>query len=126
MRRIPSEGVLSWLDSQNNEDLFVSTITVAEICYGLRILPIGQRRKQFEVGFEKLVAQRFTGRIMGFDESAARVYAEIMGACKEKGRPMSIPDGQIAAIARSNYLALATRNIRDFENCGVELINPFE
>ncbi|RWX50726.1 hypothetical protein VU01_12733 [Candidatus Electrothrix marina] len=126
MRRIPSERVLSWLDNRNNTDLLVSSITIAEICYGLRILPVGQRREQLEAGFEKLVARRFSGRIIGFDESAARAYAEIMGVCKEKGRPMSIPDGQIAAVARSNHLALATRNIRDFVNCEVELINPFE
>ncbi|CAK8725248.1 Ribonuclease VapC [Candidatus Electrothrix aarhusensis] len=127
MRRIPSERVLSWLDNKNHTDLLVSSITIAEICYGLRILPVGQRRKQLEVGFEKLVARRFSGRIIDFAESAARVYAEIMGACKEKGRPMSIPDGQIAAGGRRDqHLALATRNICVFVNVKFEFINSFE
>ena len=126
MRRKPSEKVLSWLGSQNAASLFVSSVTIAEICYGLRILPVGQRRKQLEIHFEEFISQGFSGRTIDFDEAAARVYAEIMGLCKEKGRPMSFPDGQIAAVARSNQLALATRNISDFVTCEVELINPFE
>jgi len=126
MRRQPSNRVLSWLNRRSNRELFVSSITIAEICYGLRILPVGQRRKQLETQFEQFIAQGFTGRIIGFDEAGARVYAEIMGLCKEKGRPMNLPDGQIAAVARTNQLALATRNIRDFAHCEIELINPFE
>uniref|UniRef100_UPI0040567AB4 hypothetical protein n=1 Tax=Candidatus Electronema sp. TaxID=2698783 RepID=UPI0040567AB4 len=66
------------------------------------------------------------GRILDFDEAAARAYAEFMGLCKEKGCPMSLPDGQIAAVAHVNRLALATRNIRDFFKCGIALINPFD
>ena len=126
MRKQPSDRVLSWLNRESTAELFVSSITIAEICYGLRILPIGQRRKQLETHFEQFIAQGFTGRIIGFDETAARAYAEIMGLCKEKGRPMSLPDGQIAAVAQTNQLVLATRNIRDFAHCGLELINPFE
>ncbi|MCI5143677.1 MAG: type II toxin-antitoxin system VapC family toxin [Candidatus Electrothrix sp. ATG1] len=106
--------------------MLISSITIAEICYGLRVLPIGQRRQELETRFEAFVAQGFAGRTIVFDESAARAYAEIMGKRKEEGRPMSLPDGQIAAVAQTNHLALATRNIRDFIHCGVELINPFE
>ena len=63
---------------------------------------------------------------MDYDEAAARAYGEVMGHRRELGRPISVPDGQIAAIARSNGLTVATRNISDFEDCGVELIDPFE
>ena len=94
-------------------------------CYGLRILPIGKRRQLLQVRFEQFVSEGFAGRIIDFNELAARAYAEIMAMCKEKGRPMSLPDGQIAAIAQTNHLALATRNITDFEACGIQLINPF-
>jgi len=97
-----------------------------QICYGLRILPIGQRRQQLEMCFEQFVNEGFMGRILVFDEIAARIYAEIMGSCREKGYPMSLPDGQIAAIAKANQLILATRNISDFKHCEIELINPFE
>jgi predicted nucleic acid-binding protein len=126
MRLKPSENVLHWLNQQNSGGLFISSITIAEICYGLRILPDGQRRRQLEARFEAFVVQGFSGRILDFDEPAARAYAELMGICKEKGCPMSIPDGQIAAVAQVSRLALATRNMRDFIACGIELINPFE
>jgi predicted nucleic acid-binding protein len=126
MRLEPSKKVLSWLDSHSDGGLLISSITIAEICYGLRILPVGQRRQGLETRFEQFVGEGFAGRIIHFDEAAARTYAEIMGLRKEKGRPMSIPDGQIAAIARVNRLNLATRNITDFEDCGIGLINPFD
>lgn len=126
MRQAPSENVLSWLNRHSNAGLLVSSISIAEICYGLRILPAGQRQHSLQIRFEQFIAEGFVGRIIAFDEPAARIYAEIMGLCKEKGRPMSLPDGQIAAIAKVNLLALATRNLTDFENCGIPLINPFQ
>jgi len=88
MRKKPSDNVLNWLNLHNHGDLFISSITIAEICYGLRILPIGKRRQLLQIRFNEL---------------AARSYAEIMGMCKEKGRPMSLPDGKIAAIAQTNH-----------------------
>ncbi|KHD04928.1 plasmid stabilization protein [Candidatus Thiomargarita nelsonii] len=126
MRKKPSDNVLNWLNLHNDGDLFISSITIAEIGYGLRILPIGKRRQLLQIRFEQFVSEGFAGRIIDFNELAARTYAEIMGMCKEKGRPMSLPDGQIAAIAQTNHMALATRNITDFEACGIQLINPFE
>jgi predicted nucleic acid-binding protein len=126
MRQRPSDNVLNWLNSYNNGELLISSITLAEICYGLRILPSGQRRQLLQTRFEQFVSEGFAGNIIDFDESAARAYAEIMGMRKEKGRPMSLPDGQIAAIAQTHHLTLATRNITDFEDCGIQLINPFE
>lgn len=79
MRRKPSDQVLNWLNQQSYGTLFISSITIAEICYGLRILPVGQRRQLLETRFEQFIAQGFAGRIIVFDESAARVYAEIIG-----------------------------------------------
>ena len=92
----------------------------------MRILPEGQRRWQLHSLFEQFIAQAFEERVLGFSASAARAYAEIMGHRKEIGRPMSMPDGQIASIAHAHGFALTTRNIKDFEDCGLELINPFE
>jgi predicted nucleic acid-binding protein len=89
-------------------------------------LPEGQRRWQLHSLFEQFIAQAFEERVLGFSASAARAYAEIMGHRKEIGRPMSMPDGQIASIAHAHGFALTTRNIKDFEDCGLELINPFE
>ncbi len=125
MKVAPAEVVLNWLNEQESSALCVSTITIGEIAYGLRILPDGKRRMALNDKFEQFIAQAFAQRVVDYDESAARSYGEIMGARKESGRPMSIPDGQIAAIARCNQLTVATRNIADFEACGIDLIDPF-
>ena len=126
MRPQPSPEVLSWLNAQDSSQLFITTVTLAEVGYGLRILPDGQRRWQLHSRFEQFIAQAFEERVLDFTASAARAYAEIMGHRKEVGHPMSLPDGQIASIAHIHGFAVATRNIKDFEDCGIELINPFE
>ncbi|MHB1292894.1 MAG: PIN domain-containing protein [Sulfuricella sp.] len=126
MRPQPSPAVLSWLNAQDGNQLFITTVILAEVGYGLRILPDGQRRWQLHSRFEQFIAQAFEERVLDFTASAARAYAEIMGHRKEVGHLMSLPDGQIASIAHTHGFAVATRNIKDFEDCGLELINPFE
>lgn len=121
----PEPLVLEWLDRQDTVTLYLSTITIAEIGYGLRVLPDGKRRRHLAERFEHFVATGFEQRLLSFDQRAAHEYAEVMGHRKEIGRPLSIPDGQIASVARANHLAVATRNVRDFEECGLGLINPF-
>ena len=125
MKVAPSKAVLEWLNDQDSCSLYVSTITIGEIEYGLRILPVGKRRLQLRERFERFISQAFAQRVLSFDEAAARAYGDVMGLRKELGRPMSVPDGQIAAVARSRVLAMATRNISDFEECGLDLLNPF-
>ena len=78
------------------------------------------------VGFEDLLSTAFENRILGFDETAARRYGDVMANRKDIGRPLSLFDGQIIAIAQTNACAVATRNIRDFEYCGLTLFNPFD
>ena len=126
MKTQPAEAVVAWLNGQDSERLYVSAITIGEITYGLRILPDGKRRSGLRERFERFVALAFDQRVLSYDESAARVYGELMGDRKELGLPMSVPDGQIAAIARLNHLAVATRNVLDFEDCGIDVLNPFE
>ena len=125
MRVAPSPAVLAWLNEQDSTTLFVSTVTIAEIEYGLRVLPDGKRRTGLRDRLEHFLAQAFEGRIRDFDQAAARSYGEVMGGRREIGRPMSVPDGQIAAIARACGYAVATRNVADFEDCGLSLVNPF-
>lgn len=125
MKASPSLQVLEWLNHQNSNALYVSAITIGEIEYGLRILPDGRRRLELKERFKRFISEAFTQRILAFGESAARTYGDVMGLRKELGRPMSVPDGQIAAIARSGGLSIATRNTSDFRECGVDLINPF-
>jgi len=122
----PPRPVLEWLNHQETVGLYVSAITLAEIGYGLRGLPDGRRRRDLEDRFAKFVSTGFEQRTLSFEESAALLYGEIMGRRKGLGRPLGILDGQIAAIARAHQLAVATRNTRDFEECGVELVSPFD
>ena len=126
MKVAPSAHVLKWLNDQSSSTVYVSAITIGETEYGLRILPGGKRRLQLKERFEQFIAFAFSQRVLGYDEAAARLYGEIMGLRKEVGQPMSVPAGQIAAIARSRGLSVATRNTRDFQECGVELLNPFD
>lgn len=125
MRPQPSPAVLEWLNTQDSNLLFITTITLAEIGYGLRVLPDGLRRKQLQARFERFIAQAFEERVLDFTAPAAHAYAEIMAHRKEIGRTMSLPDGQIAGIALAHRFGVATRNTKDFEDCGIELINPF-
>jgi len=125
MKALPEVAVMSWLNDQETSTLFLTTITMGEIYYGLRIMPQGRRRLQLEQGFDRLLAEAFAGRVLAFEEGAARHYGEVMGRRREIGRPLSVPDGQIAAIARVNGYVVATRNVRDFVDCGVEIVNPF-
>ena len=126
MRTVPAPAVTAWLNDQDVSLLFLTAVTVGEIRYGLRILPQGKRRRSLEEGFERILADAFAGRILAFDEAAAQRYGEVMGRRKEIGRPLDVLDGQIAAIAWSNGCSVATRNVQDFIECGVEIINPFE
>ena len=125
MMPAPQEVVLQWLNDQETVGLYLSSITLAEIGYGLSVLPDGRRRRSLEDRFARFVAEGFEQRILSFDEKAALLYGKIMGHRKQLGRPLGILDGQIASIARANHLAVATRNTRDFDECALELINPF-
>ena len=126
MRPRPNPDVIMWLNVQQSAEIFLSSISIAEIGYGLYILPNGKRKQLLQQRFEKFVKNAFSFRVLSFTEQSARAYAGLMGERRLLGRPMSIPDGQIAAIVLINGFAGATRNIKDFEYCGLELINPFQ
>lgn len=121
----PSLVVLRWLAAQEPQAIFTTTITKAEILYGVETLPQGRRRVQLSVAVEKMLAQEFQGRILPFDDDAARAFAKIVAARDAVGRPISQFDAMIAAIARSRGASIATRNTADFERCAIPLINPW-
>jgi len=126
MRQKPNANVIAWLNQQHSSQLFLSSISIAEIGYGLFLLPDGKRKKQLQSQFNKFTQKAFSQRILDFTEESAKVYAKVMGKSRQAGRPMSVPDGQIASIALTQGYILATRNIKDFDGCGVELFNPFK
>lgn len=121
----PQPPVLAWLNAQDVGSLYLTSISISEIDFGLRVLPDGKRRRRLQERFEQFNQQAFDTRIVSFDESAAHICAEIRAQRRKLGRPISNFDAQIAAIARSLGFAVATRNTKDFEDCGLQLINPF-
>ena len=125
LRARPAPRVLSWVDSQAPDTLFATSITEAEIHTGIAMLPGGRRRDRLTVAANRLFGELFQDRVWPFDRGAAHSYAAIAAGRRAAGRSVSQFDGQIAAIARSRSMALATRNIRDFEECGIEVINPW-
>ncbi|MCH7667169.1 MAG: type II toxin-antitoxin system VapC family toxin [Acidobacteria bacterium] len=122
----PTSQVTEWLNRQESSLLYLSTITLAEIGYGLWVLPDGKKRRDLENRFDAYLEVAFESRILDFDRKAAKEYAEVMGHRRKIGKPLGVADGQIASIARAHRFAVATRNVRDFEDCGLELLNPFE
>lgn len=126
MRPNPSPNVTGWLSGQKREDIFTTAITVSETLYGIEILPKGRRRDFLLRAAEGIFAEDFAGCILSFNESAARAFALISSARRSQGRPIGTHDAQIAAIAKANGATVATRDLEDFERCGVPLINPWE
>lgn len=122
----PHLEVVEWLNTQEPDCVFLSSVTIAEISYGLESLPKGKRRRQLSDAFERFLALGFVDRNLDFDFKAAKIYGRLMALRKKAGRPMSLADGQIAAIAKANGLALATRNAKDFVDCGLVIVNPYE
>jgi hypothetical protein len=126
MQPSPSPRVLDWWSQQQTGELFTSTVSMAEILYGIELLPKGKRRDRLLAEAEAMFNEDFAGCILPFDEDAARAFAEIAAARRTQGRPIAEFDAQIAAIARTRRAALATRNTTDFEGCGVRLVNPWQ
>ncbi|MSP53587.1 MAG: type II toxin-antitoxin system VapC family toxin [Gammaproteobacteria bacterium] len=125
MKSAPEPKVESWLEQQLVTQLFITTISIAEILYGIGILPNDKRRDALENGFQHAINNAFKHRVLSFDEAAANAYGVLMSKRKKMGKPLGILDGKIAAIALINSAILATRNIRDFTNCNLELVDPF-
>ena len=125
MRPAPVPAVTAWVAQWDAEDLFLTAVGEAELRHGIAILPVGRRRNSLEASMTRWLNLGFAERILPFDSAAARAYAEIAAVRRSAGRPIGEADCQIAAIARSKGMAVATRNIRDFSETGVEAIDPW-
>jgi predicted nucleic acid-binding protein len=116
--------VVAWLDRQPADTLFISTISVSEILFGVAALAAGKRRNRLAAAFETAILRLFAGRVLSFDLEAARAYASLMSAARVRGLSISIVDGQIAAIAKANGFSVATRDEAPFRAAGLNVINP--
>lgn len=126
MRPAPAGAVLRWIEQQADEDLFISAITMAEILHGIARLPEGKRKQHLAVQALEMFEEDFADHILPFDADAAAAYAQLVTAREQSGKPVALADAQIAAICRSQQAGLATRNIKDFAETGVEIINPWD
>ena len=126
MKPNPDATVVGWVGARAREDLFTTSITMAEIMYGLEAMPAGKKRETRLRIATTMFDVAFAQRIMAFDADAALEFAAIVASRRRAGRPIQMPDAQIAAIARANRMAVATRNVRDFADCGVDLIDPWK
>ena len=125
MRKSPDPAVAAWVATCPLEDLFFSAVGEAELRYGAAILPEGRRRETLVSDIEAMLRDAFEDRVLPFDSAAARAYAEIAAARRAAGRPVAPADCQIAAIARFRNMAVATRNVRDFADMAIEVIDPW-
>lgn len=126
MRASPDPAVLAWFAGHAADTLFLTAISEAELCAGAAILPAGQRRDRLAGAIDAMIEQDFAGRILPFDSLAARSYAEIAATRRTAGKPIMDADCQIAAIVRACGASIATRNVSDFEGCGIDVINPWD
>ena len=125
LKPAPSPSVAAWFQATNRSSIYTTAITMAEVLYGVEVLPNGDRKRALAAAALKIFEVEMTGRILDFTEDAARAYASILAKRRSQGRPMTYMDAMIASIALSRQAALATRNARAFEGCGVRLVNPF-
>jgi predicted nucleic acid-binding protein len=125
MKQNPARSVVTWLRFQPALAVFTTTVTVAEVLTGIRLLPAGKRRDELLAGANEMFDRVLRDRILSFDRVAAEAYAEVTALRRRMGVPIRELDAQIAAITLANRMKLATRDVGDFAGCGVELIDPW-
>jgi predicted nucleic acid-binding protein len=126
LKAAPEPAVLAWFAQHRAESLFVSAVTQAEMTLGARLLPKGRRRDNLERAIQAMFDEDFAGRTLPFDSFTVAPYVDIVSARRAAGRPISQFDAQIAASALVHGACLATRNVSDFEGCGLQLVNPWD
>lgn len=124
MKPQPDAAVMVWLNAQVAETLYLSSVSLAELLYGVAALPDGKRKSRLGEALDGLI-RLFDGRILPFDTEAAQIYAKRAMAARQAGRGLPLPDGYIAAIAASRGYQVASRDIAPFEAAGVSVINPW-
>lgn len=122
----PNPKVWAWIDAQAVETLYLSAITVAELCYGIATMPEGKRRTVYQQRLEHEVLPVFAGRVLPFDLDASRAYSDLMARARAAGKAIGKADGYIAATAAVHGLAVATRDTSPFQAAELDTINPWE
>ena len=126
LRPSPNPAVEGWVAERPAAELHFSAVGEAELRYGVAILSAGRRKDALAQAIDAILREDFEGRILPFDSATAREYEEIASARRASGRTVAPADCQIAAIARSRNMTVATRNVRDFEDMGIEVVDPWK
>jgi predicted nucleic acid-binding protein len=121
----PDEDVVAWLDTQARSSMWITSVTIFEIQFGLQILPVGKKRSLLTKAFESVLTDDIGGRVAPFDTTAAEHSAELMASRHKKGRPVELRDTMIAGIALARHATVATRNVSHFEDLSVPVVNPW-
>ena len=125
MRPSPAPAVAAWIAGRDAREMYLTAVSEAELLYGVAVVAAGRRRDELEAAMTRWLDTGFAERVLPFDSAAARAYAEIAAGRRSAGRPIAPAACQIAAIARSRGMAVVTRNIRDFEDIGIEVVDPW-
>lgn len=125
MRPAPHPGVIRWLDEQPAHTLYLSSVALAELLFGIAALPAGKRKNALGEALNGLT-RMFDGRILPLDVPAARCYAELASRARSAGQMLPRADGYIAAIAAAHGFAVATRDVGPYLAAGLQVINPWQ
>lgn len=125
MKPKPAPRVVAWVAKQRVVELFTTSITEAEIFYGIELLTKGKRREGLLAAAEAMFSQDLCGRVLGFESEEARVFSRVASNRRLRGRPISHADAQIAAIVRARSAELATRNLEDFDGYDINVVDPW-
>jgi len=125
MRQAPELPVVQWLDGQQADSVWITSVTLFEARFGLAVLPRGKRRQALEAAFARLLSEDLEDRVLAFDTAAATEAASLAAERQKAGRPVDFRDTQIAGIALSRRATLATRNTRHFQDLRVPVVDPW-
>ena len=125
VKKEPNSAVVSWLDEQDEQTLFLSVLTLGELQKGISKLPAGTRRVELQAWAEHDLVERFTGRIIDIDLETAQFWGRLQGESEQRGESLPVMDSLIAATATVHGLIVVTRNIKDIERCRIRVCNPW-
>lgn len=125
VKKEPNPAVVSWLDEQDEQNLFLSVLTLGELQKGISKLPAGARRDELQAWVEHDLVERFTGRIIDIDLETAQFWGRLQGESEQRGESLPVMDSLIAATATVHGLIVVTRNIKDIERCRIRVCNPW-
>jgi toxin FitB len=121
----PDPGVVAWLTAADEDSVYLSVATLAELRYGIERLPAGSRRRRLDAWLREELSTRFEGRVLAIDAMVADEWGRLVARSRRAGRPLSAMDAFIAATAVTHHCSLVTRNIADFVGVTISLVNPW-